>query len=46
MVLCKLHMPKKLDKATRKVLEGLRENLNGKDDIVDKIIEDAEDRRR
>ena len=46
VVLCKLHMPKKLDKATRKVLEGLRENLNGKDDIVDKIIEDAEDRRR
>ncbi len=46
VVLCKLHMPKKLDKATRKVLEGLRDSLNGKDDIVDKIIEDAQNRRR
>ena len=46
VVLCKLHMPKKLDKATRKALEGLRESLNGKVDIVDKIIEDAENRRR
>ena len=46
VVLCKLHMPKKFDKATRKVLEGLRESLNGKDDIVDKILEDAENRRR
>lgn len=46
VVLCKLHMPKKFDKATKKSLEQLRENLNGKGDIVDRVIDDAESRRR
>ena len=46
VVLCKLHMPKKFDKATKKSLEQLRENLNGKGDIVDRVIDDAESRRQ
>ena len=46
VVLCKLHMPKKFDKATKKSLEQLREGLSGKSDVIDRIIDDAEDRRR
>jgi len=38
-------MPKKIDKATKKILESISQELNGKKDIVDKIIEDAEERR-
>ena len=45
IVLCKLFMPKKLDKGTKKTLETLRDSLNGGRDIIDKIVEDAEDRR-
>ena len=45
VVLCKLHMPKKFDKGTKKALESLRLNLDGKTDIMDKIIADAKDRR-
>tara|TARA_B110000495_G_C22387089_1_gene249286 strand:- start:51 stop:479 length:429 start_codon:yes stop_codon:yes gene_type:complete len=46
VVLCKLHMPKKFDKGTKKSLDELRSKLNGSGDIVDKIIEDADERRR
>ena len=45
VVLCKLFMPKKIDKATKKTLETIRDSLNGSKDIIDKIIHDAEDRR-
>jgi len=45
VILCKLHMPKKFDKATKKSLDELREKLSGTDDIIDRIIDDAEDRR-
>ena len=45
VILCKLFMPTKLDKGTKKTLETLRDSLNGKKDIIDKIIEDADDRR-
>ncbi|MDC0556246.1 DnaJ domain-containing protein [Candidatus Poseidoniaceae archaeon] len=45
VILCKLHMPKKFDKGTKKVLEGLRMNLDGKTEMMDKIIADAKDRR-
>jgi hypothetical protein len=38
-------MPKKFDKGTKKALEDLRLNLDGKTDIMDKIIGDAKDRR-
>jgi hypothetical protein len=39
-------MPKKFDKATKKSLEQLREGLCGKSDVIDRIIDDAEERRR
>lgn len=45
VILCKLHMPKKFDKATKKSLDQLRENLAGAGDIIDRIIDDAEQRR-
>ena len=45
VVLCKLFMPRKIDKATKKTLETIRDSLNGSKDIIDKIIDDAEDRR-
>ena len=45
VILCKLHMPKKFDKATKKSLDQLRENLAGAGDIIDRIIDDAEERR-
>lgn len=45
VILCKLHMPKKFDKGTKKALEGLRMNLDGKTEMMDKIIADAKDRR-
>ena len=45
VVLCKLHMPNKFDKGTKKVLESIRDNLDGKTDLIDKIISDAKDRR-
>ncbi len=46
VILCKLHMPSKFDKGTKKSLDSLREKLAGSGDIVDKIIDDAKDRRR
>ena len=45
VILCKLHMPKKFDKATKKSLDELRGKLSGTSDIIDRIIDDAEDRR-
>ena len=45
VILCKLHMPKKFDKGTKKALEDLRLNLDGKTEMMDKIIADAKDRR-
>ena len=44
VVLLKLHVPKKLDKATKKALEQLRKVLSPKD-IEARIRTDAEDRR-
>jgi molecular chaperone DnaJ len=44
VVLLKLHVPKKLDKATKKALEQLREALSPAD-IEARIRTDAEDRR-
>jgi len=46
VILCKLHLPKKFDKSTKKSLEELREKLSGNGNVVDKIIDDAEQRRR
>lgn len=46
VVLCKLHMPKKFDKSTKKSLEQLRESLTGNGDLIDRVIEDADERRR
>ena len=45
VVLCKLHMPKKFDKSTKKSLEQLRESLSGNGDLIDRVIDDAEERR-
>jgi len=45
VVLLKLHMPKKVSKAHRKTLEGLRKDL-APDDIQSTIVEDADARRR
>ena len=46
VILCKLHMPKKFNKATKKSLENLRDELAGDTDVIDRIINDAEDRRK
>ena len=46
VILCKLHMPKKFDKSTRKSLEDLRENLSGKGDLFERVKQDAKERRR
>ena len=45
VVLCKLHMPKKFDKSVKKSLEEIREQLSGASDIIDRILDDAEERR-
>ena len=45
VVLCKLHMPKKFDKATKKSLDQLRNSLSGSKDVIDRIIDDASERR-
>jgi len=45
VVLCKLHMPKKIDKSTRKSLEQVRETLSGPDDVITRITDDASQRR-
>ena len=45
VVLCKLHMPKKFDKSTKKSLDALRNSLSGSGDIIDRVIDDAEERR-
>ena len=44
IVLLKLHMPKKIDKKSKKTLEGLKSVLGPKD-LVQRIKEDAKDRR-
>ena len=46
VVLCKLHMPKKFDKKSKKSLEDLRDDLAGSKDLIDRVIDDAEERRR
>lgn len=45
VVLLKLHMPKKVPKATRKSLDALRGDLSP-DDVLSSIVEDADERRR
>ena len=45
VVLLKLHMPKKVPKATRKSLDALRSDLSP-DDVLGSIVEDASERRR
>jgi len=45
VILCKLHMPSKFDKGTKRSLDDLRDKLSGSGDIIDKIIDDANDRR-
>ncbi len=45
VVLCKLHMPKKFDKGTKKQLEELRDSLSGSGDLIDHILDDARYRR-
>ena len=45
VILCKLHMPAKFDKGTKRSLDDLRDKLSGSGDIIDKIIDDANDRR-
>jgi molecular chaperone DnaJ len=44
IVLLKLHMPKKIDKKSKKALEALKSSLGPKD-LVQRIKEDAKDRR-
>ena len=44
IVLVKLHMPKKVDKKTKKTLQEIRENL-APSDLIERIKEDAKDRR-
>ena len=44
IVLLKLHMPKKIDKKSKKTLEGLKSVLGPKD-LVQRIKEDAKERR-
>jgi molecular chaperone DnaJ len=44
IVLVKLHMPKKVDKKTKKTLQEIRENL-APVDMIERIKEDAKDRR-
>jgi DnaJ-class molecular chaperone len=44
IVLLKLHMPKKLPKATKKALVALKERLSPKD-VTQSILDDAIDRR-
>ncbi|MDG1553090.1 MAG: J domain-containing protein, partial [Candidatus Poseidonia sp.] len=44
IVLLKLHMPKKLPKATKKALAALKESLSPKD-VTQSILDDAVDRR-
>jgi DnaJ-class molecular chaperone len=44
IVLLKLHMPKKIDKKSKKALEVLKSALGPKD-LVQRIKEDAKDRR-
>ena len=39
-------MPKKFNKATKKSLENLRDELAGDTDVIDRIINDAADRRK
>ena len=46
VVLCKLLMPKKLDKGTKNILDDLRSKLDGGEDLLERIKNDAEDRRR
>ena len=46
VILCKLHMPKKFNKATKKSLESLRNELSGDRETLDRVIDDAEERRR
>ena len=46
VVLCKLSMPKKLDKGTKNILDDLRGKLDGGEDLLERIKNDAEDRRR
>ena len=45
VVLCKLHMPRKFNKATRKTLESIKDELAGGDDAIQRILDDAADRR-
>ena len=45
VVLCKLHMPRKFNKATRKTLESIKDELAGGDDAIQRILDDALDRR-
>ena len=46
VVLCKLHLPRKFDRGTKKALEELRNKLSGNKEVIDRIIDDANDRRR
>jgi molecular chaperone DnaJ len=46
VILCKLLMPRKLDKGTKSVLEDLRTKLAGSEDLLERIKNDAEERRR
>ena len=46
VVLCKLLMPKKLDKGTKGILGDLRTKLDGGEDLLERIKNDAEERRR
>ena len=45
VVLCKLHLPRKFDRGTKKVLEELRTKLSGNKEVIDRMIDDANERR-
>lgn len=46
VILCKLHMPNKFDKETKSSLNSLKGKLDGDGDLIDRILDDAKDRRR
>ena len=46
MVLLKLAMPNKLNRSTKKQLNGLKEELSSGKSITDEIRKEAKDRRR
>ena len=45
MFIASYDIPTKFDKSTKKSLDALRNSLSGSGDIIDRVIDDAEERR-